>query len=540
MFKSLLDRIENANLTFRDWVMGFLGVLFVRIFLESFSNVPVTGNLTSDASTIVHYYLYYLAATVSLLLFLGLFIDRAKLERVALFALVGNIVAPVIDLLLSGEKVALMHYIFADGAGLLKNFLLFFTPSPISGITLGMKVEIYLGLCGLFLYVIYSTRSAAKALFSAFGAYVIMFFWGSLPSLWKLFYDLFSPASRALSLGQFFITSEATSVISRNFLHPTVQLSYIRGAEVFFNVAISELYYVLIFFLVATYFFVRNPEKFSAILKSSRQYRAAHYYVMIGIGLLVGSKVAPAWILWTWPDVASLIVLFLAYFCARAYAGGVNDIEDLEIDRISNPKRPLPSGLLAVSDIKNANLFFLSWALLGGFLVGQYALFTIIAALFMSYIYSVPPLRLKIYPFIATLLIALASFAAFVAGFYFMSPDKTAKALPIAYILLIILGLTLAENVKDVKDVEGDKKCGVYTLPVIFGEKIGKRIIGALVAASFLLVPLILNSAYLFIPSLVAGAGAYFLIDRKKYSEGPFFALCSLYAAVAIFVVFFR
>ncbi|MDO8536640.1 MAG: UbiA family prenyltransferase [bacterium] len=538
MLRTLLNRVESINLTFSSWILGFLGILFVRTFLESFSDVPATGNMTSDASTIVHYYLYFLAVTVSLLLFLGLFIDRAKLEKISLFALAGNIVVPLLDLIISKGRGSL-HYLTADGAGLLKSFFLFFTQTPISGVTAGIRISVYLGLVALFLYMMYSTNSIKKAALAVFGSYAIMFFWGSLPSVWKLFIDLFSPEGVAMSVSQFFITSEAASVISRNFLHPTVQLSYFRGAEVFFNVALSSLYYIFIFFLVASYFFVRHREKFSAILKNSRQFRASHYYIMIGIGLLLGSKISPVWISWNWLDVVSLVVLFLAYFCARAYAGGVNDIEDLEIDRISNPHRPLPSGLLTVGDIKNTNLFFLAWALLGGFLVGEYALFTIVAALFASYVYSAPPLRLKAYPLIATFLIALASLAAFTAGFYFTSLDKTTRALPGAYILLIVLALTLGENAKDIKDVEGDKRSGIYTLPVIFGERMGKKIVGILAALAFLSVPIILPSTTLFVVSLCAGITVYFLVNRKEYSERPIFLLSFIYAAIAVPLVFF-
>src|SRR4051812_43194597 len=91
--------LDTEPVTFRAWVAGFLGIIFVRIFLENFSNISLTGGWASDASTIVHYYLYYLAVTLSLLLFLGIFIERKLLEQISLFALAGNIFAPVFDLL---------------------------------------------------------------------------------------------------------------------------------------------------------------------------------------------------------------------------------------------------------------------------------------------------------------------------------------------------------------------------------------------------------------------------------------------------------
>ncbi|OGY99778.1 MAG: hypothetical protein A2945_02165 [Candidatus Liptonbacteria bacterium RIFCSPLOWO2_01_FULL_52_25] len=534
MIKTFLERIEHAPLTFPGWTLAFLGIVVTRIFLENFSNIPPTGNWTSDASTIVHYSFYYLAVTVSLLLFLGLFVNRAKLERLALIALIGNVVAPLLDLALSERVGSPMHYIFAEGMELARNFVM---PFSAAGITTGMKIEFVLGACVLLWYITYATRSVGKAVCAVLGSYAISFFWGSLPSIWKSVHGFFSPDGGALSISQFFVESEATSVVARNFLHPTTQVPYFRGTEIFFNVAVSHLYYILIFALTAIYFFVRHRAMFLAVLKNSRQFRAAHYYLMIGLGLFAGLKIVPSLIAWNWLDVASLAVLFIAYACARSYAGGVNDIEDLEADRISNPARSLPSGLLDARDLKNANIFFLLWALLGGFLAGQYALFTIVAALFMSHIYSVPPLRLKNYPLIATFLIAGSSFAAFAAGFYFAISDKTTIVMPVSYIALILAGLTLGENVKDIKDIDGDRKAGVFTLPVIFGEKNGKRIVGGMAAAAFLLVPLVLRIEVMLIPSILAGAGVYFLVNRRRYSERPIFLLASFYAAYAVWAV---
>jgi 4-hydroxybenzoate polyprenyltransferase len=534
--KNLLDRIENMEITFGGWVAAFLGVLFVRIFLENFSNVPFTGNWTSDASTIVHYYLYYLAAALSIILFLSFFVNHRKLERVILFALAGNTLAPIFDLLFSGGKGRYEHYIFADGAGLARNFFAFFTPAAIPGMTPGMRIGILIGGFIMLLYVIYHTNSVLKGVFAAIAIYAISFFWGALPSFWKLIYGFFSPASRGLEVSQFFLESEAASVIPRNFLHPAIQFSYLRGIEVFFNVAMSQIYYILISIIIVAYMFLRYREKFLGIMRNSRQFRAAHYYFIIAAGIFVALKSFPSNISWNWLDITTLTILFLSVFCGRMYVGGVNDIHDVKIDKISNSNRPLPSGLISESDIKNANLFFFIWGFLGGFLAGDYVLFAGIATFFIAHIYSVPPLRLRNYPIIATFLIALASLAAFAAGFYFASPDKTTRALPTAYIALIVLGLTLGENVKDIKDVEGDSAAGAYTIPTIFGEKIGKRIVGVMLAAAFLLVPLLLHWEVMFLPSLAAAALSYLLINRKPYRECDVLLVCSIYAAAALFL----
>src|SRR6266404_2447281 len=179
MFKILMEKISRTRITFAQWIATFLAILFVRIFLENFSNIPATGYWASDFSTIIHYCLYYLAVITSVLLFLGIFIDRKMLEKVVLFALVGNILPPVLDIATSGGSGISMHYIAGDGMTILKDYFLFFTPATIQGITPGMKISFCLGFLAIFAYIFYYTRSSLRALFAAVGVYSIIFFWGS-------------------------------------------------------------------------------------------------------------------------------------------------------------------------------------------------------------------------------------------------------------------------------------------------------------------------------------------------------------------------
>ncbi len=219
------------------------------------------------------------------------------------------------------------------------------------------------------------------------------------------------------------------------------------------------------------------------------------------------------------------------------YAMGVNDIADIDIDKISNSGRPLVRGELSVDDVKNANLIFLIWALVGGFLAGYYAMFMVVVALALSHIYSAPPLRIRRFPLLSTFLMSLAFLAVVLAGFYTLSGDKSIGAFPVRYLILIVVGTTLGNNVKDMKDIEGDRAAGIKTIPVLFGEKNGKRVIGTLLALAFLLVPLILGLSGLVVPSFIAALLAYCFVNRKNYREWPVFVLYFLYIAVVILFV---
>ena len=77
----------------------------------------------------------------------------------------------------------------------------------------------------------------------------------------------------------------------------------------------------------------------------------------------------------------------------------LNQIYDLEIDRINKPARPLPSGALTVKDawvftiVTYAITLLLAWLTAPG---GRHECFWIVViAVVCTYIYSVPPLRTK-------------------------------------------------------------------------------------------------------------------------------------------------
>lgn len=543
MFSKIIEWVENAPITFSDWLLGFLGIFFVRFFLENiFSPLLPSGYLGTDAPILIHYYLFYLAAGLSWIIILGVFVgDWVKVSRVALFGFLLSWLAPVIDFILSWGRGYVMAYLFEPPAVLLKSFLTFFAVQgnvfSYGGVTLGIKIELLIILCLAFFYIFHKTKSLIKGLLAGVLSYLAIFAWLSLPSLIYAVACFFSaPNCAQPGVLNFFTNSLSSSLILRNFLHPGAGLSYLHGLEVFFSVIISEVCYLLGFLLAAVWFYLVNRDKFSAALKNSRPERTAHYFLMIVVGMLLGGLGRNA-IAFDWLNIIYFLVLFLSYYCAWMFAVGVNDLADRNADAISNPGRPLVSGGLGDADVKNLSLFFLAWSILGGFLSGNYILFFILAFTASYYIYSAPPLRLKRVPLLSTFMIALATLSAVLSGFYAVSQEKTLPAFLMRYIVLFLVCITLLVTVKDIKDIEGDRAVGLKTLPVIFGKKNGKRVVGFLVGLAFLLVPIILGSWVLFWPSVASGFAAYLLINAKIYRERPIFILYFLYVVMAALIL---
>ncbi|RLA63968.1 MAG: hypothetical protein DRQ89_05010, partial [Epsilonproteobacteria bacterium] len=141
------------------------------------------------------------------------------------------------------------------------------------------------------------------------------------------------------------------------------------------------------------------------------------------------------------------------------------------------------------------------------------------------YLYSMPPMRLKRVPVISKLFISINSLLMVILGKFTLtgkfgiSPDLA---------IYFLLCITLVINFIDLKDVEGDKKAGINTIPTLLGLKMGKRVIGFFFIISYVLIYPILKkrlelAGWDIIPFLICGLIAYFLINRKKYSEKPVF-----------------
>jgi 4-hydroxybenzoate polyprenyltransferase len=156
----------------------------------------------------------------------------------------------------------------------------------------------------------------------------------------------------------------------------------------------------------------------------------------------------------------------------NAASNALNQIYDLEIDRVNKPGRPLPSGRLSQRAAWTFTWLTYALALLLAWLVapgGRHECFWIVvAATVGTVVYSVPPLRTKRLGLWANLTIAIPRGVLLkVAGW---SSVKTVFGAEPWYIGAIFgLFLLGASTTKDFADMEGDARGGCRTLPIIHG-----------------------------------------------------------------------
>lgn len=195
----------------------------------------------------------------------------------------------------------------------------------------------------------------------------------------------------------------------------------------------------------------------------------------------------------TWDLLVPVILGTAMAAVLNAANNAINQIYDVDIDRVNKPSRPLPSGRMSMQDAWWFTIaaFALAWAL-AWFVapVGRRECFWIVViTTFLCWLYSAPPLWTKRRGFLANITIAIPRGVLLkVAGW---STVKTILGVEPWYIGSIFgLFLLGAASTKDFADIEGDRAGGCRTLPIIHGVKRAAWIIAPFFVLPFFLIPL--------------------------------------------------
>ncbi|MEI6669014.1 MAG: UbiA family prenyltransferase [Acidobacteriota bacterium] len=196
---------------------------------------------------------------------------------------------------------------------------------------------------------------------------------------------------------------------------------------------------------------------------------------------------------WSWWLVVPPVLGAIMAAVLNVASNGLNQIFDLDVDRINKPKRPLPSGRMTLREAwivtmaSFAVAFVLAWLVAPG---GRHECFwMVVAAAVITTLYSVPPFRTKRLGIWANVTIAIPRGVLLkVAGW---SSVKSAEGFEPWY-LGAIFGLFLlgAMTTKDFADMEGDAKGGCRTLPIQYGVARAAWMISPSFVLPFLMIPL--------------------------------------------------
>ncbi|ERT09332.1 ubiA prenyltransferase family protein [Lyngbya aestuarii BL J] len=187
---------------------------------------------------------------------------------------------------------------------------------------------------------------------------------------------------------------------------------------------------------------------------------------------------------WEYGDIVStllvsVILSWLACVCGNIYIVGLNQLEDVEIDRINKPHLPLASGEYSPFQAKAIIITTGILAIILAALQGKFLLATVGISLTLGTAYSLPPIRLKRFPFWAALCIFTVRGVIVNLGLYLhlswvLSGRITGEipdiSPPILTLTLFILVFTFAIAIfKDIPDIEGDRQYKITTFTIRLG-----------------------------------------------------------------------
>ncbi len=144
-----------------------------------------------------------------------------------------------------------------------------------------------------------------------------------------------------------------------------------------------------------------------------------------------------------------------------------NMIYDIESDKIDKPNRPLPSGRVSKKQVyKITKLCFFISFLVALFTNISYVI-VLLVFIIISYLYSAPLIRIKKYLWATS----------FTGAFqYAIIPFLSAMSLSPSnfswiFFIYFINTFLFISNVKDIEDIEGEKKNKINSIPIKYGIK---------------------------------------------------------------------
>lgn len=475
--------VEDSNVPFGYYILTFLAFVTLRNFLEVFSDRSAVAIISFEVH--FHFYLFYVCVALTMMLLFSAATGEkiARTARLILFSFYFILLAPILDLVISGGQGYDMTYLSPRAHGdLLLRYLTGGGSFGGCGITIGLRIEVALLLIASYFYFKAKKMPTLKSLLFVLLMYTVIFIYAIVPFIVKAILDI------------------------------------VDLFRTFDNMLYAKFYLLVVFVLLLALAWRWNKRYFVSILKDMRPFRQIHAPLMFAFGIVLAPSFA-----WSRDVVFDLVLVVISVMWACLFVIMTNNLEDQEIDRLVNRARPLVSGAIPRSDYQKIAVVAGMLALVYAGVVSYYTFFTIFLCMGLYCLYSMPPVRLKRAPFLSKGVIALGSLAVVIMGYVFAGGE--AVEFPPLIILWFLVFFTAAMNVIDIKDYEGDRQVGIKTLPVLWGREKSQRIIGLFLLLAYLVAPFAVRQIVLVLPAIGAGVVQYWLVNRKEYQEKWVFSL---------------
>lgn len=237
--------------------------------------------------------------------------------------------------------------------------------------------------------------------------------------------------------------------------------------------------------------------------------------VMTGIAVLFTVFVINGYAI---KSLSLALIGFLTGFLISSASMLINDVIDLEVDRINKPWKPLPRGLFNPKSVEYFSIASLMLGVLLNTLSNTQALLTAAAYSIIAYAYNF--LRNK---WFSHFLVSIATTGPFIYGYSLSINSGERLTFITLFSIVVFLINTSREFVKSIADEKGDRAKGYQTVTTVFGEKFAAKLSLALAISGTLLAVAIGLAGYagLLYTIILGLSGAVFSSAAIKVLQRP-------------------
>lgn len=217
---------------------------------------------------------------------------------------------------------------------------------------------------------------------------------------------------------------------------------------------------------------------------------------------------------------------------ANIYIVGLNQITDVAIDKINKPYLPLASGAFSMRLGYAIVTISILVSLAVAIYLGKYLLLTVLLSLVLGTAYSIPPIRLKRFPFWAAFCIiavrgVIVNLLLFLHFNYLINGENKITPVVLTLAATIFIYSIIIAWFKDIPDMAGDRRYNINTLSIRFGAERIFLLGNILISLTFLalIVFAILNPTVLNMPLMVVSHLIFFIalivLSKKTKIKQP-------------------
>lgn len=224
--------------------------------------------------------------------------------------------------------------------------------------------------------------------------------------------------------------------------------------------------------------------------------RFARLHTLIGTSLSIISLYLIALRMTGNGDWKLLALTLLSCLAANVYITGLNQVTDVEIDKINKPYLPIASGAYTTQQAKWIVGVCLLLSLAVALLYPTYLLTTVVLSVILGTAYSLPPVRLKRFPFWAAFCILAVRGLIVNLLLYLHFQVNLGGGAGVPSIIWLLTGIIFTFSIiiawyKDLPDTEGDAAYQIDTLSIKWGRNTVWRAGMFLLSVTFLVAAIV-------------------------------------------------